>query len=168
MRHKLKKEALDTIVQKMINDATGDYLGDLLKVAEVAQRTKNMNGKSDLSNTECQAVLKNIDWLYGYESEVQEALETLRIKLEAKIFNKDSSHVTIVSCIVCYCTLSSILNHNFDEVSTTWDEQFSQCESKKVSESLEILKRHCPEKIDVQGFFEARRYIRIWDSEYNW
>lgn len=166
MRHKIKKEPLDVIVQKMTNDTSGNYLADLLKVAEIAKNEKRAHGRFVLSGSELQENVRKMEWLYGYESEIQEAFEYLKSKMEKKVFNKDSSHRTIVSCMVYYCTLSSILNPKPDD--TAWDEMFAQCESKKVLECLEILKRHCAEKIDVQGFFEARRYIRIWDSEFNW
>lgn len=163
MRHKVQKEALDDIVQKMANDVSGDYLGDLLKAAKVVQAEKRTRGQVDLSRIDC---LKNVAWLYGYENEVQEALEAIKSKLEKKIFNKESSHVTIISCMACYSALSSILVSDFDD--TAWDKLFAQDDNKRLSECLEILQRHCPDKIDVEGFCEARRYIRIWDSAYNW
>ena len=167
MRHKEQKEALESIFQKMVNDAAGKYLSSLLEIAEATQVEKREHDCLSFESAEVQAIVKKTDWLYGYESEIREVLESLRTKLEVKLFDKESSHVTIVSCIACYSILTRILNLYSDEA-TTWDEKFSQCESKKVSESIEILKRHCPEEINVQGFFEARRYIRIWDSSYNW
>lgn len=151
----------------MVNDAAGNYLSSLLEIAEVTQIEKRERCCLSFESAEVQSIVKKTDWLYGYESEIQEALETLRTKFEEKLFNKESSHVTIVSCIACYSILTRILNLDSDEAAT-WDKKISQCESKKVSERVEILKRHCPKEINVQGFFEARRYIRMWDSSYNW
>lgn len=157
MRHKQKKETLDVIVQRMTNDAEGNYLADLIKIAEATQ-----NKESDAQ----QEVLKNVKWLYGYENEIKEALENIKSMLEKKVFNKEASHVTIISGVVCYCTLLGILDAEFDLAK--WNTAFEGTGNKRLQECLEVLKRHCPEKIDVEGFCEARRYIRIWDSAYYW
>ncbi len=166
MRHKLKKEALDVIVQKITNDADGVYLTDLIRIAESAQGKESMTPRERLCTPECQDVIKKVNWLYGYENETQETLENIKSLLEKKVFNKDSCHVTIISGMVCYCVLLSILDVNFNPAK--WDVAFEGCENKRLLECLEVLQRHCPEKIDIQGFCEARRYIRIWDSAYNW
>lgn len=157
MRHKLKKETLDTIVQKMVNDSCGKYLEDLLGIAQIVRA----NGK--VTNEE---LLQRANWLYGYESEFESAIESIKIILEKKIFNKEASHVTITSGMVCYIAAISILDAKFDE--TRWEDLFEECDNKRLISCLEILQRHCPGKIDVDGFCEARRYIRIWDSAYNW
>lgn len=166
MRHKLKKEALDIIVQRITNDVDGIYLADLLKIAETVRGKERMSLQESFESFECQEVLKNVKWLYGYENETQEALETIKSLLEKKVFNKESPHVTIMSSMVCYCVLLSIFDNDYDL--SKWEVAFKECESKRLVDCLEILQRHCPEKIDVDGFCEARRYIRIWDSAYNW
>lgn len=166
MRHKLKKEALDVIVQKITNDPDGVYLADLLKIAEIVQGKKSITLQERFATAECQEALKNFNWLYGYENETQETLETIKGMLEKKVFNNEACHVTIISGMVCYCALLSIFNADFDLVK--WDAAFEECKNKRLVECLEVLKRHCPETINVQGFCEARRYIRIWDSAYNW
>ena len=148
MRRK-KKEALDDIVQMLMNDNSGKCLACLLDVAEAVQKEKRTYGKASFESKDCQKILKKIDWLYGYESEIADVFEFLKSKLEQKIFSKDSSHVTLISCIACFCTLSSILNPGLDD-GTNWEEKLAQGNrSKKLSDCLEILKRHCPEKIDV-------------------
>lgn len=166
MRHKLKKEALDVIVQKITNDPDGLYLADLLKIAKIVRSKENMTLQECFATAECQEVLKKFNWLYGYENETQETLETIKSMLEKKVFNKEACHVTIISGMVCYCTLLSIFDANFDP--GKWDKAFEECENKRLIACLEVLQRHCPETIDVEGFREARRYIRIWDSAYNW
>ena len=60
MRHKLRKEALDVIVQKITNDVDGVYLADLLKIDEVIHSGKNLS----MDTPECQAVVRNVKWLY--------------------------------------------------------------------------------------------------------
>lgn len=166
MRHKLKKEALDVIVQKITNDPDGLYLADLLKIAKIVRSKGSMVLQECFATTECQEVLKSFTWLYGYENETQDALETIKSKLEKKVFNKEACHVTIISGIACYCALLSIFDINFNPAK--WDDVFEECENKRLIACLEVLQRHCPEVIDVEGFCEARRYIRIWDSAYNW
>ena len=166
MRHKLKKEALDVIVQKITNDPDGVYLADLLQIAEIARGKKSMTLQECFATAECQEVLKKFNWLYGYENETQDALETIKNQLEKKVFNKEACHVTIISGMVCYCALLSIFDADFDPA--RWDVAFEKCENKRLIACLEVLQRHCPETINVQGFSEARRYIRIWDSAYNW
>lgn len=166
MRHKLKKEALDVIVQKITNDADGVYLTDLLNIAEFARCKESMSLHELLNTPEGQDVIKNVNWLYGYENGTRDALETIKSQIEKKVFDKEACHVTIISGMVCYCVLLSIFDANFNPAK--WDVPFEGCENKRLLECLEVLQRHCPEKIDVQGFCEARRYIRIWDSAYNW
>ncbi len=166
MRHKQKKEALDVIVQRITNDVDGVYLADLLKIAESVRSKKSMTLQESFATAECQEVLKNVKWLYGYENEIQKALESIKSLLEKKVFNKEVPYVTIMSSMVCYCTLLSIFDTDYDL--SKWDKTFKECESKRLLECLEVLQRHCSGKIDVEGFCEARRYIRIWDSTYNW
>ena len=166
MRHKFKKEALDVIVQKITNDGDGIFLTDLLKISEVVRDEKNLNLQECLETHKFKVMLKNINWLYGYENEVLDTLEAIKSKLEKKVFNKDAFHVTIISCMACYSALVSILDSDFDVAK--WRVLFEGCENKRLKECLEMLSKHCPEKIDVDGFCEARRYIRLWDSEYNW
>ena len=157
MRHKLKKEALDTIVQKMVNDSCGKYLADLLGLA---QKVRTNTGISN------QEITHDITWLYGYENEFEKAIESIKIGLEKKMFNKEASHVTIISGMVCYVAIISITNPKFDE--SKWEVLFEENENKRLIECLETLHRNCPKEINVDGFCEARRYIRIWDSAYNW
>jgi len=157
MRHKQKKETLEVIVQRMTNDADGSYLADLIKIADAIQ-TKEGDAQ--------QEVLKNVKWLYGYENEILKALKNIKSMLEKKVFNKEACHVTIMSGMVCYCTLLGIFDSEFDLAK--WYTAFEGSDNKRLQECLEILQRYCPEKIDVEGFCEARRYIRIWDSAYDW
>ena len=166
MRHKFKKEALDVIVQKITNDADGIYLADLLNISAIVRGKENMTLQECLDTDECQEVLKNIKWLYGYENETQEALETIKNQLEKKVFEKETCHVIIISSMACYCALLSIFDTEFNPA--TWYVAFEDSESKRLLACLEVLQRHCPDMIDVRGFSEARRYIRIWDSAYNW
>lgn len=164
MKHKSKKQDLDTIVQKMGNDYLGNYLAELLKIADVVLEEKRIQGCLNLDSSEVLETVKKIDWLYGYESEIKETFESLRIKLDKKIFDKDSSRVTLTSWIACYCVLTSILDGDDEE----WGEPFLACNNSRVLECIENLKRHCVEKIELKGFLDARSYIRIWDKEYNW
>lgn len=157
MRHKIKKEALDTIVQKMVNDTCGKYLADLLNIAQMIRANKNATSEE---------ILQTANWMYGYENELEQTLESIKKDLEKKIFNKEASHVTIMSGMVCYIAAISILDTNFDDAN--WETLFEECENKRISECVETLQRYCPEKIDVDGFSEARRYIRMWDSAFNW
>lgn len=161
-----KKQVLDTIVQKMQNDDSGNYLAGLLKIADVVQNQKRIHGDLSLDSSEIRNAVKNIDWLYGYESEIKQTFETLKSKLEKKIFEKDASRVTITCSMVCYCVLRRILNEQFGDEG--WDEQFSTCNNNRILESLENLKRYCASEISVEGFLQARSYIRLWDREYNW
>lgn len=164
MRHKLKKEALDVIVQKIANDVDGKYLTDLQKISQTIRREGTLQER--LNSSECQDVLKDITWLYGYENEILENLDSIKSQLEKKVFDKDASHVTIMSCMVCYCTLLSVFDGEFDD--SKWHEVFKDCENKRLNDCLETLQRYCPGKIEVEGFCEARRYIRLWDSAFNW
>lgn len=162
MRHKLKKAKLDVIVQKMTNDITGVYLEDLLKIVQIVRR----ENKIDFETCECQEVLKDIKWLYGYENEIHQTLEAIKCLLEKKVFNKDASRATIMSSLVCYCTLLSILDAEFDL--TCWYNECKKSENKKLMDSIEVLQRYCNDSIDVNGFGEARRYIKMWDFVSDW
>lgn len=164
MRHKLKKEALEVIVQKIANDVDGKYLTDLLKIAQTVQGEGTLQDR--LNSSECQQILKEITWLYGYENEILETLDSIKSQLEKKIFNKEASHVTIMSCMAFYCVLLSIFDGEFDD--SSWYEVFKESENKRLIDCMETLQRYCPEKIEVEGFCEARRYIRLWDSAFNW
>lgn len=166
MRHKLKKEVLDVIIQKISNDPNGSYLEDLLRIAENKRSRNNVSLREYFATAEGKVLVSNTKWLFGYEDKVVETLEEIKAKLEEQIFQKELCHVTIMSCIACYCVLVSIFDAEHDEAK--WDELFESCDKKRVLECLEILQRHCPEKINVDGFCDARRYIRIWDSAYNW
>ena len=166
MRRKLKKEAPEVIIQKIANDVDGKILADFLKIASCVRNQVNGELSEVLKSTECQEVLKNIQLLYGYENEIQELLEKIKDQLKMKVFSKSASHVTIMSSMACYCVLLSIFDADYDL--SKWDEAFDECENKKTLACVEILKRHCPDEIDVSSFCEARRYIRIWDSTYNW
>ena len=157
MRRKIRKEALDTIVQKMVNDSCGKYLADLLNIAQFIRANRKITAEE---------LLQRASWLYGYENEFEPAIESFKKDLEKKVFNKDVSHVTIMSAMACYVAVISILNIKFDD--TKWDELFKECENKRVLACVETLQRYCPEKIDVDGFSEARRYIRMWDAAFNW
>lgn len=161
MRHKLKKAELNVIVQKMANDTTGDYLADLLRIYEVVQKEKQ-----DWESIECQNVLKYIKWLYGYENEIQKTLQAIKCCLEEKVFNKDLARVTIMSSLVCYCVLQCILDAEFDL--TKWYIDSKRFDNKKLIDSIEVLQRYCHEWIDVDGFYEARRYIKMWDFTLDW
>ena len=68
MRHKIKKEALDTIVQKMVNDTCGKYLADLLNIAQMIRANKNATGEE---------ILQTANWMYGYENELEQTLESI-------------------------------------------------------------------------------------------
>ena len=161
-----KKEALEVIVQRITNDSEGVFLADMLKIVECVRANEKKLQQDVFEKPECQDVVKNVTWLYGYENDVRNALENIMEQLKKKVFNKGACHVIIMSAMAGYCTLMSIFDAGFEM--DKWDEIFKDCESKKVLECLEVLRRHCPEKIDVEGFCEARRYIRLWDSEFNW
>lgn len=172
MRHKKKKETVDSIAQKMSSDATGKFLEDLLAIAGVACNEKVFQATSNSCDVEFREILNKIDWLYGYaENEIQEVLRALKSKLEQKIFDKESSHVKVLTSIICFSVLSSIdiISENCEyEETINWEDTLAQSESKKISMCFDVFKRHCSSQIDVNGFLEARRYIRMWDSEYNW
>ena len=166
MRQKLKKEVLDVIIQKLSNDACGTYLEDLLRIAENISKRRDVSLQEFFATAEGKELVNSIKWLYGYEDEVEKILKEMKDKLEDKVFKRESCHVTIMSCMACYCALVDIFDTEYD--TSKWDVIFEGCDKKRVLECLEILQRHCPEKINVDGFCEARRYIRIWDSAYNW
>ena len=162
MRRKFKKEAMDVIVQKIANDVNGEHLADLIKIEEVIHQEK----ADSVDALECKAVIKNVKWLYGYENDLSKTLKSLESLLKKNIFYEDASNVTIISCMACYCVLHSIFESNFNAFK--WSELFNECENHRLIRCLEILQGYCPNKINVEGFCEARRYVRLWDSSFNW
>lgn len=170
MRLKKKKEALDSIAQKMANDPIGKYIMDLLEIASFCHCPQKTKDSFNSYSFEYRELLKKVDWLYGYdEKEIPEMMNMLKAKMEQKIFNRDSSYACILSCIACHCIFFQIVElKQSTKNATIWDNYSLQSESEKISECLDTLKRHCPKKINADGFSEARRYIRMWDSEYNW
>ena len=173
MRQKKKKEAVETIAQKMVNDASGKIMGDLLRLAEVAYDEEKVQANSNSYCYEYAETLKDVDWLYGYEEdEIPEFMRSLNAKLEEMAFYKGSSYVKILTSIAGVWVLSSynyILLQRADEENLKgWETKFEESDNQKISVCLEILKRYCPFEITVNEFLEARRYIKMWDSEFNW
>ena len=167
MRHKRKKETLETIVQKMLYGGCDASFPVLLKLAKQVRCELVEYGEVDFEGVECKKIINEIDWLLGYEDNVRETFKELLSRMEKKIESKESSNSTIMSAIVYYCVLSDILSTT--QAADGWEKKVIRFESnKKLENCLEILKRYCPEGIDYQGFSDARRYIRMWDSEFNW
>ena len=166
MRRKNKKETLEGITEKMLYGAYETSMQGIIQFAEQARKDYMVVGTHNFETAACQELLQSIDWLFGYEMELKDTFEYLLSKMEKKVTSKDSSHSTIMSAVAYYCILFDILN---PENEMMWDEKMVGFEkNKKLEECMEVLKRHCPEKIDAQGFADARRYIRLWDSEFNW
>lgn len=176
MRLRKRKEAVDSIAQKIANNPTEKYVVSLRDVVSFRKIPEKTYDDSNTESLEYRDLLKKVDWLYGYnEEEIPEVLEKLKEKMEQFLSDRDSSHVRILTCIVCHYILSqNTKTDNFnpenqcDKHISIWEEYTLPCESEKISECLDILKSYCPEAINPEGFVEARRYIRIWDSEYNW
>lgn len=166
-RRKHKKEALDVIVQRITNDSEGIFLADMLKIANCVKAAKNKPLQDAFEGAKCQEVLReDVKWIYGYENDARNALETIKEQLKKRVFSKEASYVTIISAMACYCVLLSIFEDDFNI--RKWYKAFEGCEGKRLNECLEVLRKHCPGKIDVESFLEARRYIRLWDSAFNW
>lgn len=166
MRRKKKPETLENIVSKMLYSSTSESLDDLAKLAREARKQHKEFGSVDFEREECQEIIKNIDWLFGYETKVKDTFEYLLSKMEKKVGDKDASHSTIMSAIAYYCILSDILNPA-EEV--LWEERIKDLKQhKKIAECVEVLERHCPVAIESEGFEEARRCIRLWYSDFNW
>lgn len=166
MRRKKKPETLENIVSKMLYSSSGESLDELTMLAGEARRQYQMSGYVEFDGKECQAIIKNISWLFGYESKVKDTFEYLLSKMEKKVGDKDASHSTIMSAIAYYCILSDILN---PEEEILWEERIAKVEQhKKIVECVDVLKKHCPIGFENEGFEEARRCIRLWYSDFNW
>ena len=172
MRHKLKKEAADTIAVKIANDGTGKIFGDLLVLADATHRENMTRENPNTFSREYQNLLSQMDWLYGYQvGEITELMRSLKECFMKMAFYKGSSHVKILTSIATIGVLSSynhVLTMPAEEDVESWEIMFEESENKKVSVCYEIFKRHCPLEITVKDFLEARMYIRLWDSDFNW
>ena len=169
----MKKEAIETIALKIANDASGKIFGDLLVLAEATFNEKIRETGFDFSGEKYANVLSQMEWLYGYEAnEIPEVMRGLKVKLEEIAFYKGSSHVKILTAIAVTGVLFSynrvLLPKDEVEGVESWEIIFEESENKKVSTCYEIFKRHCPLEITVKDFLDARRYIKMWDSEFNW
>ena len=164
-----RKEAPDTIAQKMTNDHAGNYIVGLREVVSFRKIPEESHDEQKSWREEYQKLLKKIDWLYGYDVDmIPDVLEKIKAKMESYMKDKDSSRVRIISSIACHCILSQKDEGGVKQNTSVWTNYKLPCESQKNSECLDVLKRHCPETIEPEGFIEARRYVRMWDSEYNW
>lgn len=173
MRQKQKKQAMDSIVQKIANNYAGEYLIHLREIASFINASNKAHDDSSSDGLEYRKLQERVEWLQGYdESELLGLLNELKNKLEQKILDKNSSYLCVLSDIAHQCVLSQILQNGGvvpeNETSTVWDNYVLPIMSTKISECLDILKRYCPKAIEPEGYLEARKYIRIWDSEYYW
>ena len=167
MKHQKKPETLKSIVQKMLYGGCDATLPKLIKLVSQVRKEIRKYGEVDFDGVECRKILDDIEWMRGYEGCVKETFEYLLSEMDKQVFNKEASHTTIMSAIVYYCTLYDILNP--EQEYEVWDNHFANAnENPKFANCLEILKRHCSEELCLEGFSEARRYIRIWDSDFNW
>lgn len=173
MRHKMKKEAVDTIAMRIANDASGKIIADLLVLAKATFNEKSKQIGFDFSSEEYLSILNRIEWLYGYEAdEIPELMRSLKLKCEEIAFYKGSSYVKILTSIAVVGVLFSynrvLLPQDEVEGVENWEVVFEESDNLKVSTCYEIFKRHCPFEITVKDFIDARRYIKMWDSEFNW
>lgn len=173
MRHKKQKEAVDTIAMKIVNDASGKIIGDLLVLARATFNEKSKQVGFEFGSEEYSSILNRMEWLYGYEeNEIPELMRSLKLKFEEIAFHKESTYVKIITSIAVVGVLFSynrvLLPKDEVEGVESWVVAFEESSNLKVSTCYEIFRRHCQFEITVQDFLEARRYIKMWDSEYNW
>lgn len=167
MKRQKKPETLKGIVQKMLYGGCDDALPRLIKLVYQVRKEIRQYGEVDFDGVGCRKILDDIEWMMGYESCVKETFEYLLEKMDKQMFSKDASHTTIMSAIVYYCVLYDILNP--EKEYENWEEHFVDTNvNLKFANCIEVLKRHCSKELTLEGFSEARRYIRLWDSEFNW
>lgn len=173
MRHKKKKEAVETIAVKIANDASGKIVGDLLVLAKATFNERSKEIGVDFGSEEFTSILNRMEWLHGYEvDEIPELMRSLKIKFEEIAFYSGSSYVKILTSIVVVGILFSynrvLLPKDEVEGIENWEITFEESDNPKISTCYEIFRRHCPFEITVNDFLDARRYIKMWDSEFNW
>ena len=157
MRHKKKKEAVDTIAMKIANDASGKIIDDLLVLAKATFNEKSKQIGFDFGSEEYASILNRMEWLHGYEaSEIPELMRSLKLKFEEIAFHSESSYVKILTSIAVIGILFSynrvLLPKDEVEGTECWDVVFEESDNPKVSTCYEIFRRHCPFEITVTDF----------------